>query len=830
MRLTPTLAAVPLLLLLLTWTLVHSINTNAERYDRALTSLDDFAMMENALRRDVLAARAGLLRDYDPLVREVASLQRVLDRLREVAAVDAEIATGIDGLSATIIRQEDLVERFKSDNALLQNSLAYFGLFSSRFGASDQDRALAADVGALAAAILHLTLDTSPDVVGDAKARLDDLAGHVPPSGSEEPLRELLAHGRLLHDLLPSTDDTVRALFALPVTRQLAAVRAAVLRQQIASRERAREYRLLLYGISLVLLALLAHLGLRLRAGTLALRRRAAFEHLIAGISTRLITARREQTPGQIEQALAELAAHIGADRAYAVFAGPSRERYVWSRSGIACPPGWPDCVLALSRRFRPTEDGVVHIRRVDRLPPGPGREALATAGLHSWACVSGHGSEEAADILGFDALQPSAMRRADELGLLRMAFDAIANAVGRDHLERERSRLEERLQQARRMETVGALASGIAHNFNNIVGAILGYTEMAEAEAGPDGRSLRHLAQIRRAGERARDLVDQILAYGRRRPASRRPLKVQALVAETVSLLRASLPRTIDLAVRQSDDGALVSGEPAQLQQVMLNLCNNAAQAMDGTGRIDIDVAFQDVAAMRVLGHGTLMPGRYVRIAVVDTGRGIDAETLDHIFEPFFTMRPDGNGLGLATVREIVREHGGMIDVWSRPGVGSRFEVWLPRAAIGAASEGAAVAPLLGHGEAVLMIHDDRELLLRDEETVAALGYEPVGFTDAADALATCRAAPERFDILMVSHRAAGRPALDLAAALHEIAPHLPILLAVPSTERIDADALATVGVSDVVRRPLLSANVAPALKNVQSRSRRLADATASH
>jgi len=828
MRITPTLAAVPLLLLLLTWLLVRGINPEAETFDRALGTLDDALRIENALRRDILASRAGLLRNYDPLVRDSAGLRDLMGRLDEVAALDPRIAASVGDLSALMVRQDELIEDFKSKNALLQNSLAYFGVLGSRLGATDGDGALAADVGALAAAMLRLTLDTSPTIARDVQDRLEALGGRPPPPGDTAPLRALLAHGRLLHDLLPATDGVLKTLFALPTGREQAAIRGIVLDHQMASREEARKFRILLYGVSVALLGLLIHAGLQLRAGALSLRRRAAFEHLIAGISARLITARRPRVGAQIERALADLASHVGADRAYVLFGGPARRLHVWSRAGAACPPGWPDRAAALSAGFDRTLDGLIHVRHVARLPAGPARDALAAAGLDGWACVASRGSDGATDIMGFDALPPSRMIGPDQLSLLRTAFDAIANAVGRDQLEHERSRLEERLQQARRMETVGALASGIAHNFNNIVGAILGYTEMAEAEIGPDGRAGRHLRGIRGAGERARDLIGQILAYGRRRAAPRRPVEVQALVAEAASLLRASLPPGVELVLEQEDGAAMVAGEAAQIQQVVLNLCNNAAQAMDGAGRVGIEVERHDVVQAQGLSHGSLAPGRYVRIAVSDAGRGIDAETLSRIFEPFFTMRQDGNGLGLATVREIVQEHGGAIDVWSRPGQGSRFAAWLPCIIEAEPPEAPVVPSMLGHGEAVLLIDGDRKLLLRDEEMLAALGYEPIGFTSGTDALAACRASPDRFDVLIISHGSSAQEALDLAAALHEAAPGLPILLALPSSERIDADALAVAGVFGVVRRPLSSTNVAAVLGNARSRNRELADTSA--
>ncbi|KGM31063.1 DAHL domain-containing protein, partial [Inquilinus limosus] len=427
MRITPTLAAVPLMLLLLTWLLVGSTNIGAETFDRALGTLDDVSMTQNALRRDILATRAGLLRNYDPLVRDGAALRELMGRLDEVATVDPRIAAAVADLNALMVRQDELVEDFKSKNALLQNSLAYFGVLGSRLGATDGDGALAADVGSLAAAMLRLTLDTSPSIARDVQDRLEALSTRPPPSGDAASLRALLAHGRLLHDLLPATDGVLKTLFALPTGREQAAIRSVVLDHQMTSRETARWFRVLQYGVSVILLGLLIHAGLQLRARAMSLRRRAAFEHLIAGISTRLITARRPQVGAQIEQALAELAAHVGADRAYVLFGGAARRHHVWIRAGADCPPGWPEAAPVLSSGFEQTADGLIHVRHVARLPAGSARDALAAAGLDGWACIVSRCGDGATDIMGFDTLPPSRMIRPDQLGLLRTAFDAIA-------------------------------------------------------------------------------------------------------------------------------------------------------------------------------------------------------------------------------------------------------------------------------------------------------------------------------------------------------------------------------------------------------------------
>jgi signal transduction histidine kinase/CheY-like chemotaxis protein len=815
MRLTSAATAVVLLVMLLTWFLLRGMNLDSQLSDRALTELDDFAMVEAALQRDVLTARAGMLRYYDPIVRKETVLNDALGRLQNVAAVYADSATLTRGLTGSIARQEELIEQFKSDNALLQNSLAYFALLSARLCASHKNELLAPAISALAASVLHLTLDTSPATAREVEGRLDKLSGQASQSGDAELIDALLAHGGMLHALLPATDDVLKALFALPIGREQTAIRSIVVAHHSAAQETARRFRVLLDAASVLLLGLLVQLGLRLRARTRALRRRAAFEHVIASVSMRFVLAPAPDTTTLIEQALAQMAECVGADRAYFIAAGPARQVYTWCRPGVTFPPGWPHRALTLKAKFSPIEERIVHIPDVNRLPLGNIRDLCIAVGLRGWACVSNGYRNGLVGVLGFDALhQPCRITRAGELGLLRMALDILANAVEREGLERERGRLETQLQHAHRMETVGALTSGIAHNFNNIVGAILGYAEMAEAQLTSKTLLSRNLGEIRRAGERARDLADHILAFGHRRDARRSPVKVQTLLAETASLLHASLPAQIALVSGEAPEAALVSGELAQLQQVVINLCKNAAQAMSDKGRIEIETDIREVPEGCSLTHGELCGGRYVRISVSDTGRGMDEATLGRIFEPFFTTRLAGNGLGLATVREIVREHSGAINVWSAPGVGTRFEVWLP--SIGAtdlAPREIAPALPLGRGETVLLVEHDRERLLGAEEMLAALGYEPVGFARGDEALASCWSEPQRFNALVIGHLVPTRAALELAAALHEVMPNVPILLATGSADEIGATALMAAGVSEIVSRPLIATEIAATL-----------------
>jgi len=255
------------------------------------------------------------------------------------------------------------------------------------------------------------------------------------------------------------------------------------------------------------------------------------------------------------------------------------------------------------------------------------------------------------------------------------------------------------------------------------------------------------------------------------------------------------------------------VLGEPAQLQQVILNLCTNAAQAITGDGTIRVSAERKEALDFLPQSHGVVTPGHYVCLAVSDSGSGIEESVARRLFEPFFTTRHAGTGLGLATVREIVREHNGSINVLSRPGQGSRFEVWLPAAPTDSSPETDPASPSLGQGQTVLLVEGEREQRLFDEEMLAALGYEPVGFEHVDDAIAACRSKPDRFDILLVCHASPPHTEVGVAQILHEIVPGKPLLLATTAAVDVNIDGLASAGITEVLRRPLASSELADVL-----------------
>ena len=814
------LASTAVLIAPLAWLRVAG---STDSLQQELRALDAAVLADSELHRDVLSARAGMLHNYDPLVRDELDLRAAVELLREKAP-DPEIAAAAERLSGLVAHEEDWMEQFKSENALLHNSLAYFELFSTNL--TRRGGTLVPQVSALNSAMLHLTLDTSPEVTADVENRLAAISSDGLPAADAEPTRGLLAHGRMLVRLLPETDNALKSLFAVTGDAQQQVIRELIQKRQHSSETQARHSRYVLLGICLALILLLVYVGARLRSRARSLRQRASLEHMIAGISTRFISARPQELVGVAQRALQELAEYVRADRAY--FHGAPRARgrpaftFCWCAQGVEARPQWPQQAMGLVHRFEATRSGTIEVSCVEQLSSGDHKDALEAAGVRGWLCIPASGGPDTAGILGFDTVRDRPLVRDQELGLLRMVADAFTNAAQGKCLEQEREQLETKLQAARRMEVVGALTSGIAHNFNNIIGAILGYTETAQAQLRSPSPMSDHLSEIRRAGERARDLVHHILTFGRRRALRRSKVSVRALINDARSMLDATLPEHARVVVENTPLQVFVSGEFSQLQQVIVNLCNNAAQAMDAPGEIGIGVAMREIPPSAALEPGDLQPGSYVVISVTDPGRGMDEATQERIFEPFFTTRMEGNGLGLATVREIVLEHAGRVNVHSVPQAGTRFDVWLPERS--SATEESSVteeqgsdespAPGRGNGETILVLEADRSRLLRHEEILAALGYEPAGFTEPAAARAACLSDTLHFDAaLLCAHVNGMAAALEHAATLQACVPGLPVILATPSTQQWHAPALAEAGIAEIIHQPLSSVELASAL-----------------
>jgi signal transduction histidine kinase len=244
-----------------------------------------------------------------------------------------------------------------------------------------------------------------------------------------------------------------------------------------------------------------------------------------------------------------------------------------------------------------------------------------------------------------------------------------------------ERERFEQRLRQAEKMEAVGRRVGGIAHDFNNVLAGVLAYGEMLFEETPADSKLKRYAQNVLTAAARGRELVEQILTYSRTQRGARVPVDLAKVVAETLELIRGLLPAGIRLEASAPEAPLVLIGDATQLHRVAMNLCSNAIQAMRAGGTLRVTLEAAELPA-QALSHGTLEPGRYVRLTVADSGSGMDENVLAHIFEPFFTTKEvgKGTGLGLSLVYAIINDTGGAIDVQSAPQQGSTFTVYLPQ------------------------------------------------------------------------------------------------------------------------------------------------------
>jgi signal transduction histidine kinase len=819
------------LIIVLTYLLVQGTAPDAARHERA-DAVQAIVLYNAALQRDVLRARAGLLRSYDPLVQSMENLLAAtagLSAVREVASgeMQADIDRRIGEVTAAVRDQEALVEVFKSDNALLQNSLAYFNYLSGRLTAVDDSRGtdINVETRTLTTAMFQFVNAPLPDAAREVGSSLDRLAGLPVDPALAQDVRSLASHGRLVVARLPAVDDLVARIQSAPTRERAHALQNVYFEAHERAAARAYLFLTLLYVAALALLAYVAYLFIRLRANAETLRERLEFESLIASISTQFINLPLDRIRADIGEALARLVEHAGLDSAQIVVLGAGEPNlagsYSYQRPAVDAPEARLAEVAELVLRWRPEgyeRQGCVCVPDVHSLPDSRAKSSLQARHVRSWLCIPMRVAGECLGVLALDAVAEKKHWQDDDIALLRTAAEIFANAIARESSEIAREALQARLNQSQRLEAIGTLAGGIAHEFNNILGAIRGYSEMALAVLLKDSRARRYVQQIMKAGERAQDVVEQVLAFGRRRERQHRPIRVEPVVAEAIDLIRASFPSTLSIRTRLKAGSASMMGDPTELQQVVMNLCTNAAQAMEGRGVLALALDTIDSEDMLTLSHGSLPAGRYVRLLVRDTGHGIDQAALERIFEPFFTTKPagQGTGLGLSTAHGIVTEHGGAVNVRSRRGEGTTFEIYLPRMRETAAGEDKALEPPIqaGHGETVLIVDDDKPLVLLGEEMLAALGYEPVGFDRSRAALAAFSAEPKRFDLVLTDEVMPEMTGTELAGAMHEVRPDLAIVLMTGYDHPLRSNRLQAAGIREVLKKPLLSKALADCLR----------------
>jgi signal transduction histidine kinase len=351
-----------------------------------------------------------------------------------------------------------------------------------------------------------------------------------------------------------------------------------------------------------------------------------------------------------------------------------------------------------------------------------------------------------------------AAMQKGAQDYLMKDNLKRLVPAVQRELREaeqrRERKRLEQHLQQLQKFEAVGRLAGGVAHDFNNVVGAILGWAELGHGEAEAGSRLQQRFQRIRDQAQRAARLTSQLLAFARRQLLQPRKVNLNVLVREEMSLLERVIGADIEVKVHVDPELRVTLADPAQIEQVIMNLCLNARDAMPEGGRLIIETRNVEIGDEYSRTHVYGRPGSYVLLAVSDTGVGMDAETTEHIFEPFFTTKEmgRGTGLGLATVYGIVKQHGGFIYVYSELGKGTSFRVYL-RADVGeheVRETSREERPLRGT-ETILLAEDHDGLRDSVQEMLQALGYNIIPACDGPEAVRLFTTNCDRIDLIVM-------------------------------------------------------------------------------
>jgi PAS domain S-box-containing protein len=406
-----------------------------------------------------------------------------------------------------------------------------------------------------------------------------------------------------------------------------------------------------------------------------------------------------------------------------------------------------------------------------------------------------------------------------------QFSISFVQDISDRKGAEKEAERLGSALLQAQKMEAIGTLAGGIAHDFNNILSAVIGYTELALPEVAPDARVHRYMQQILTAGLRARDLVQQILTFSRKDERHLLPLKADAQVKEALKLLRSSLPATIEISQHIDTHIDPVLADPTQMYQIVMNLCTNAAHAMEADGgRLNVSMSQVRLSERDTRLHPGLKPGEYLKLSIQDTGRGIGPDIMQKIYDPYFTTKEKGKGtgLGLSVVHGIVQSYGGAINAYSEPDRGSTFNVYIPSVKEQTVDQIPMNAELPGGDEHILLVDDEPAVVDVGRHLLKKLGYRVSTADGSMAALELFRHAPHDIDLVVTDMTMPTMTGDKLAVELLNIRPDLPIILATGYSINLSPGKALRMGIKAFLHKPIVEADLARIVRDVLDAAQR--------
>ncbi len=379
--------------------------------------------------------------------------------------------------------------------------------------------------------------------------------------------------------------------------------------------------------------------------------------------------------------------------------------------------------------------------------------------------------------------------------------------------------KMEQQMTQTQKMQAIGTLAGGIAHDFNNILSAMMGYTEISLLEMAPESKAYQRLHNVLQAGNRARDLVHQILTFSRETYQESKPVPISAIVKEAMKLLRASIPASIEFIQDIDADAGNVLADSTRIHQVIMNLCTNASHSMLARGGT-LEVRLENFQIDESLAgdYLNLDAGSYVCLTVSDTGHGMDPETLKQIFDPYFSTKEpgEGTGLGLSVVHGIVSGLGGSIKVYSEQGTGTTFNVILPRieSEDREVNEWPRIYP--GGSETILLVDDEEAVLDVTREMLETLGYQVISRISSLEAYQAFLTTPDRFDLVITDHTMPKMSGIELIHKMLVTRKSLPIILCTGFSAGITRKKMDTIGAQAMLNKPVLKQELAQTIRKV--------------
>lgn len=406
-----------------------------------------------------------------------------------------------------------------------------------------------------------------------------------------------------------------------------------------------------------------------------------------------------------------------------------------------------------------------------------------------------------------------------EPIGFLGIIRDLTERKEG----EKRRRELEAQLHQSQKLESIGTLAGGIAHDFNNILFPIIGYTEMTIEDLPKDSPLRDNLDKVLKAADRAKSMVRQILSFSRQSSGQfTEPVYIEPVVKETTKLLHNTFPSTIAINVNISEPQSRVSIDLSQLNQVLMNLCTNALHAMEdqASGSLDISVATCRLNANETPPDRNLMPGEYLRLRVSDTGKGIDPNHLEKIFEPYFSTKPQekGTGLGLSVSYGIIKNAGGSITAGIAPGGGACFDVYLPivDGDTTISKESADYfSPLPTGSERILLVEDEHRIAELEKQMIENLGYQVSPRTSSIEALEAFRYNPGRFDLVITDQTMPNMTGMELAKEILSIRPDIPVIICTGFSEKVTMDKIQSIGIKAILTKPIPKSDMALTIRS---------------